>query len=116
MLPPRRVALRLGSVFARLYVQVESPLRQSRRGSYRGRLLADGSIRHMAIPALGAMGFCRHFRPRSFCEPIASPSIFSVAAASFVQPIAVLVLLLTAAIAVMSFLPPVRQCFATREA
>jgi len=35
---------------------------------------------------------------------------------SFVHPIALLMLLLTATITVMSFLPPIRQCFATREA
>jgi hypothetical protein len=81
MLAPRRVALRLGSVFARLDVQVDLPLRQSCRGSYRGRVLASHSIGHVVIPALGTMGFCHHFRRRTIYEPVPSPSIFSVVAA-----------------------------------
>jgi hypothetical protein len=35
---------------------------------------------------------------------------------SFVAPVGVLMLLLTAAIVAMSFLPPVRSCFSAREA
>ncbi len=88
------------------------------------RTVCDAVAVAICLAILLGMGFFQRWARLIFVIVLAvglltgrsGASVFTISPPSFVAPVGVFMLLLTGAIVAMSFLPPVRDCFATREA
>jgi hypothetical protein len=85
------------------------------RARHRGNVRATYSHRPVVIPALARLIFVLLLAVALVISLFRAHYSFS-SPPSFVQAIGVFMLLLTGAIVAMSFLPPVRDCFAKNEA
>ena len=81
MLASCRVAFRLGSAFARHDVHLDAPLCHADRRWYRSRGVASHSIRHVVLPAVGAMDLRYLSRHCIAYEPVPGAPLFSIHAA-----------------------------------
>ena len=82
MLAPRRVDLRLGSALTRHIVYTDSPVCHADRRWGRSRVLASRSVRHVVLPALGAVDLCRLSPDRIAYNPVSNAPLFFILAAS----------------------------------